>query len=242
MIPLPNFTTYDPITKKKLVRVGLLRTLTGILLAILYGWRNILFPPLYKDLDDKDFSPYLQIEKNIDTFFSIPAMEAVINSRWRQTKKYWMIPLIYYIVFLVLFSVLSWFYLSDINDKNKYYFLIMVVVFYYSGIYLLLIEIMQMIKYRGKYFTLFNMFDLCSIILGIIIFSIILANSFSKINGLNYEWMIFSTSVTAFLLWIEMVCLNVFSYHVQIFKLILYINLLFSLFFSSFYGYDYFQG
>ncbi|CAB4379757.1 unnamed protein product [Rhizophagus irregularis] len=38
-----------------------------------------------------------------------------------------------------------------------------------------------------------------------IIFSIILANSFSsKINGLNYEWMIFATSVTAFLHWIEM--------------------------------------
>ncbi|CAG8715623.1 5429_t:CDS:10, partial [Rhizophagus irregularis] len=115
MIPLPNFTTYDTKIKDETVQVGVLRTLTGILL----GLRNIIFPHFYKN---KDFSPYLQVEKNIDTFFSIPAMEAVINSRW-----------------------------------------------------------------------------------SMIIFSIILANSFSsKINGLNYEWMIFATSVTAFLLWIEM--------------------------------------
>ncbi|GBC20708.2 hypothetical protein GLOIN_2v1881080 [Rhizophagus irregularis DAOM 181602=DAOM 197198] len=125
MIPLPNFTTYDTKIKDETVQVGVLRTLTGILL----GLRNIIFPHFYKN---KDFSPYLQVEKNIDTFFSIPAMEAVINSRWSQTKQYF-------------------------------------------------------------------------VILGMIIFSIILANSFSsKINGLNYEWMIFATSVTAFLLWIEM--------------------------------------
>ncbi|UZO03312.1 uncharacterized protein OCT59_023720 [Rhizophagus irregularis] len=156
MIPLPNFTTYDTKIKDETVQVGVLRTLTGILL----GLRNIIFPHFYKN---KDFSPYLQVEKNIDTFFSIPAMEAVINSRWSQTKQYLLISLIYYIIFLVLFSVLSWLYLNnDINDKNN-------------------------------------------VILGMIIFSIILANSFSsKINGLNYEWMIFATSVTAFLLWIEM--------------------------------------
>uniref|UniRef100_U9UW90 Ion transport domain-containing protein n=1 Tax=Rhizophagus irregularis (strain DAOM 181602 / DAOM 197198 / MUCL 43194) TaxID=747089 RepID=U9UW90_RHIID len=98
MIPLPNFTTYDTKIKDETVQVGVLRTLTGILL----GLRNIIFPHFYKN---KDFSPYLQVEKNIDTFFSIPAMEAC---------------------------------------------------------------------------------------------------HFSKINGLNYEWMIFATSVTAFLLWIEM--------------------------------------
>ncbi|PKY21851.1 hypothetical protein RhiirB3_435577 [Rhizophagus irregularis] len=156
MVPLPNFTTYDTKIKDETVQVGVLRTLTGILL----GLRNIIFPHFYKN---KDFSPYLQVEKNIDTFFSIPAMEAVINSRWSQTKQYLLISLIYYIIFLVLFSVLSWLYLNnDINDKNN-------------------------------------------VILGMIIFSIILANSFSsKINGLNYEWMIFATSVTAFLLWIEM--------------------------------------
>lgn len=213
MVPLPNFTTYDTKVEEKTVQVGVLRTLTGILL----GLRNIIFPHFYKNLYDKDFSPYLQVEKNIDTFFSIPAMEAVINSRWSQTKQYLLISLIYYIIFLVLFSVLSWLYLNnDINDKHKYYFLIMILIFYYSGIYLLLIEIIQMIKYKGKYFTLFNIFDLCSVILGMIIFSIILANSFSsKINGLNYEWMIFATSVTAFLLWIEMVCL---MYSIIIYK------------------------
>ncbi|CAB5355514.1 unnamed protein product [Rhizophagus irregularis] len=120
MVPLPNFTTYDTKIKDETVQVGVLRTLTGILL----GLRNIIFPHFYKN---KDFSPYLQVKKNIDTFFSIPAMEAVINSRWSQTKQYLLISLIYYIIFLVLFSVLSWLYLNnDINDKNKYYFLIMI--------------------------------------------------------------------------------------------------------------------
>jgi hypothetical protein len=248
MVPLPDFTTHDPKTKEKTVKRGLLEYLE-ILLESLLEWREILyggylkfiFPPFYKDLDDNEFSRFLQIEKNNGTFFSIPTMEAVINSRWKQTKRYFMIHLIYYVVFLVSFSLLSWFYLSD-NYQSKTYRLIMVAIFYSSGIYLLIVEIMQVAKYGRKYFTLFNLFDLCSIILGIIIFSLIFANSIKKINGFNYEWAIFATSVIALLLWIEMVCLMYSDFmHKFLIELLIYINLLLCFIFSSFYGYDYFQ-
>ncbi|PKC01468.1 hypothetical protein RhiirA5_504596 [Rhizophagus irregularis] len=210
MVPLPNFTNYYSKIKGEIVKEEIFRKLIRKLTTS-FWWIKVLIPPSYKDLNNKDFSPFLQIKKNKSAFFNIPSMESVIISRWRQTKNYCMIPLIFYILFLTLFSVLSWFYLND-NDKNKNYRLIMVVIFYYSGIYLLTVEIKQMLKYGSKYFTLFNIFDSCSIILGMIVFSLILANTFIKINGIDDESIIFATSVTALILWIEMLlCLRLFS-------------------------------
>ncbi|GES90904.1 hypothetical protein GLOIN_2v1881080 [Rhizophagus clarus] len=186
MAPLPNFTSYNSKIKDKSVEEEIFRKLIRKL-AISFWWIKVLFPPSYKGRDNKNFSPFLQIKKNKGAFYNIPAMEAVINSRWRQTKNYYF-------------------------DSNKKYRLIMVAIFYYSGIYLLIIEIKQMVKYKGKYFTIFNIFDLCSIILGIIIFSLILSNTLIKVNGIDDELLIFATSVTALILWIEMLlCLRLFS-------------------------------
>ncbi|POG63511.1 hypothetical protein GLOIN_2v1685950, partial [Rhizophagus irregularis DAOM 181602=DAOM 197198] len=100
---------------------------------------------------------------NENEFFNIPSMGATINSRWRQAMKYWVGPLGLYIVFLIIFSTLSQIYLSD--NLNYGLNITMIVIFYYIGTYLLLIELMQMVKYRSKYFTIFNMLDLCSIFL-----------------------------------------------------------------------------
>ncbi|POG66518.1 hypothetical protein GLOIN_2v1844115 [Rhizophagus irregularis DAOM 181602=DAOM 197198] len=54
MVPLPNFTTYDPKIKAK----------TGIV----YFLRKILFPPGYKNLDNNKFSSFLKIEKKKGLF------------------------------------------------------------------------------------------------------------------------------------------------------------------------------
>uniref|UniRef100_U9UK10 Ion transport domain-containing protein n=1 Tax=Rhizophagus irregularis (strain DAOM 181602 / DAOM 197198 / MUCL 43194) TaxID=747089 RepID=U9UK10_RHIID len=117
MVPLPNFTTYDPKIKAK----------TGIV----YFLRKILFPPGYKNLDNNKFSSFLKIEK----------------------KK--------------------------------------------------AIEFSQMKKYKSNYFTLFNILDLSSIVLGMFNFTLILI-----FNGNYGEWIILAASVTTLILWIELLLLS----------------------------------
>ncbi|CAG8718670.1 7539_t:CDS:10 [Rhizophagus irregularis] len=125
MVPLPNFTNYYSKIKGEIVKEEIFRKLIRKLTTS-FWWIKVLIPPSYKDLNNKDFSPFLQIKKNKSAFFNIPSMESVIISRWRQTKNY--------------------------------------------------------------------------------------SNTFIKINGIDDESIIFATSVTALILWIEMLlCLRLFS-------------------------------
>ncbi|PKC62832.1 hypothetical protein RhiirA1_457209 [Rhizophagus irregularis] len=199
MVPLPNFTTYNTnITKKFRGKLG----------TIFYWLRKTLFPPGYKNLSDKDLSPFLQInKKNKGAFFNAPVMEAVITLRWKQTKYYWMISLLFYSTFLILFAF------SVINDddlietENDFFIIldrIYMGIFYYAGIYLLIIEFMQMKKYKTEYFKIFNIFDLCSIMLGIIVFTLISIKSFDETNGVDGEGIVVLMTLTTLILWIEM--------------------------------------
>ncbi|PKC56058.1 hypothetical protein RhiirA1_474577 [Rhizophagus irregularis] len=193
---VPNFTAYDEKIEEK----------SGGILGIIFYWlRKILLPPGYKNLDYKGHKSFLCIESK-DIIFDNPFIEAVMTSRWRQAKIYWTIPLIFYIIFLFLFSFLSQHYLSDNDDKNKYNatFMTMVGIFYYVGIYLLTIEFIEIRKYKIKYLTLFNVFDLCSIILGVIVFTLIFVKSFNVINEINNERIVILLTVTTLILWIEM--------------------------------------
>ncbi|GES88076.1 hypothetical protein GLOIN_2v1881093 [Rhizophagus clarus] len=203
MVPLPNFTTHDLKTKEKTKK-----SIVGKLLTIICFVRKAFIPPYYKKLNDRDLSPFLQIEKNENEFFNIPSMGATINSRWRQTMKYWVGPLSFYIVFLIIFSTLSQIFLSeDLNyhNLNITMNITITVFFYYIGIYLLVVEMMQMMKYRSKYFTIFNILDLCSIILGIIVFTLILlVRIFGIANIISNETIIILTTITTLLLWIEL--------------------------------------
>ncbi|EXX67326.1 hypothetical protein RirG_115410 [Rhizophagus irregularis DAOM 197198w] len=83
MVPITNFTTHNHNSK---VEVKFKKEIIHLL-------RMILFPPGYKSLEETSFSPFLRIKKSEKAFFSIPAMEAVINSRWPQAMTYLMLPL-----------------------------------------------------------------------------------------------------------------------------------------------------
>ncbi|GET04146.1 hypothetical protein GLOIN_2v1483623 [Rhizophagus clarus] len=160
--------------------------------------------PFNKNLNEEDLSPFLQIEKNENEFFNIPSMEAAINSRWRQTLRYWVGPLSTYIILLIVFSTLSQIFLSNdgLLPRNEYGFGIYVI--YHNGAQLL---IMQMASYKSKYFTIFNMLDLISIILVIIDFTLILlARLFGLSIGISNEIMIILTTVTILILWIKLRC------------------------------------
>ncbi|CAB4436753.1 unnamed protein product [Rhizophagus irregularis] len=139
IVPLINFTTHNTKIEGKSKK------------GVLHFLRKTLFPPGYKNLEDKNFSPLLQIKKNEKSFLHIPAIEASINSRC---------------------------------------------------------EFMQIKKYNTTYITKFNVFDIGSIILGIIVFSIALDLD-SSADYIAFSYLLI---ITCFILWIEMLLwLRLFS-------------------------------
>jgi hypothetical protein len=203
MVPFTNFTTHDTKNEEN-PKKGIIQFL-----------RKTLLPPGYKNLEDKNLSPFLRIKKN-KIFFTIPAMEASINSRWYQAMAYWIRPLGLYAMFLILFTNLPEYlsYEARIDDSIYRRFVnVRIGIFYYIGAYLLAIEVVQIIKYKKKYFTMFNIFDLSSIILGILVFSL---RCFLDITNNYYDNDIFEkfdviSATVVLILWIEMVCLMAFE-------------------------------
>ncbi|CAG8729898.1 1909_t:CDS:2 [Rhizophagus irregularis] len=200
MVPFPNFTTRDTKIEGKSKKKGIVHFL-----------RKTLFPPGYKNLEDKYLSPFLQINKSNEAFFTIPAIEAVINSRWYQAMAYWIGPLSLYTIFFILFASLPVF----INNKTEMYKISEIIgfaIFYYIGIYLLMIEFMQIRKYKIKYITIFNIFNLSSIILGIIVFSLCVMFYAGFIVAIGEDINLILRSITTLTLWIELLLwLRIFS-------------------------------
>ncbi|GBB93496.1 hypothetical protein RclHR1_02180038 [Rhizophagus clarus] len=203
MVPLPNFTTYpNEETDEEPKENGKFEKFLAILKIFIKLLRKILIPinPFKKNLGEQ-LSPFLQVEKNNSPFFYIPAMEAVINSRWNQTKTNWMIFLFKYLIFLVLFSYLTQILLQNDENRSKAANIVMITIFYYLGIDLFIIEFMR----AKSNLSMVNAFDLCSTIFGITNLTLI-------ISGFVAEWIILLTSVTALILWIEMLLwLRLFS-------------------------------
>ncbi|CAG8675414.1 6344_t:CDS:2 [Rhizophagus irregularis] len=84
MVPLANFTTYNSTIKEKIEG----EADKGRIERFIHFLRVLILPPGYKNLDDKDFRPFLQIKKSEISFYEIPAMEATINARWLQAMEY----------------------------------------------------------------------------------------------------------------------------------------------------------
>ncbi|CAG8705826.1 2007_t:CDS:2 [Rhizophagus irregularis] len=137
MVPLPNFTTHDTKVEGK-IKKGIIPFL-----------RKTLFPPGYKNLEDGNFSSFLRIKKNENAFFTIPSIEAAINSRWYQAMAYWIRPLGLYAIFLILFAIIPQFkpvvavdttgdtIILTIDTTTYSLEQIGIGIFYYIGIFLL---------------------------------------------------------------------------------------------------------
>jgi hypothetical protein len=201
MVPFPNPTNNNSKDEEKFM---------GTFSEFLYFLKKIFLPQGYKSAKEDSI---LHI-KNKSSFFDIPVIEAITTSRWTRTRRYWMIPLILYIIFLVLFSFLSQLLLSDSDNENKHdaKFMTMVGIFYYVGIYLLIIELMPVWPVWNYMFSsdfsLFNIFDLFSTILGVVVFTFIFVKSYNDAAvGINNEDIVILLTVTTLILWIEMVCI-----------------------------------
>src|SRR5438876_6366704 len=102
MVPLPNFTTYpkEVVTVEKLEKTGKFLNCRAALKIFIKLLRKIFIPlnPLRQNSNDGQFSPFLQVKKNNNAFFYIPAMEAAINSRWNQARTNWIVFLNKYFI------------------------------------------------------------------------------------------------------------------------------------------------
>ncbi|CAB4413913.1 unnamed protein product [Rhizophagus irregularis] len=106
---------------------------------------------IYYIFGDEKLSPILTFlqgnqHKSSVAYFDAPVFEAFTTSRWKRAKRHWETRLMFYITFLFLFSFLSQLFLSDYDNQNKHnaMFMIVVGIFYYVGMYLLIIEFYQM--------------------------------------------------------------------------------------------------
>ncbi|CAG8716744.1 12529_t:CDS:10 [Rhizophagus irregularis] len=135
IIPLRNFTVRK---REKLKHKAFL----------LKVFQYVFIPRRYLS-DIKLSSPLVQIvrnEKNEDDIFDNPTMAAAINYKWGPTRNYFLGNFFRYILFAACFAALVGCYLGHVEATGHLYNLLvfLFILFYYSGVYLFLVECIQL--------------------------------------------------------------------------------------------------
>ncbi|GBC10383.1 hypothetical protein RclHR1_09590006 [Rhizophagus clarus] len=229
VVPLPGFTVNEINKKfKKKSESSDTQELTAdysvwkILLKILW----FLFIPRWYKIGKSDhhlLSPFARVTKyeDNDSMYDNPATEAVIDFRWRNTRTFFILLFLRFIIFSMCFVFVSWAYLTHEATEPKFqsFLFFLIILFYYLAAYLLITEIIQLFHHGFKeYFTtIFNYFDLISIILPAIVMYYILvyfkfSDGFGSVTKVDRE-LIVGISMSIFVLWIEFILyLRLISY------------------------------
>ncbi|PKC06818.1 hypothetical protein RhiirA5_501093 [Rhizophagus irregularis] len=175
----------------------------------------LFIPRWYKiSRDEKNllssFSRVVRYENN-DDMYDNPATEAVIDFRWQQARNFFFFLFIRFFVFAFCFIFISWEYLNHevISWKFRNFLFALILIFYYLATYLLATEVIQLCFHGPrKYFgDIFNSFDICSILLPMIVMSIMLrhfkfSDGFASVESVDMGLMV-GTSFSIFILWVE---------------------------------------
>ncbi|RIA86146.1 hypothetical protein C1645_829712 [Glomus cerebriforme] len=181
VVPLPEFIIHS-IPKKK-AEYDLKKYILNIFLFI--------FIPRYYKIDrnnKKLLSPFSRVVlyENNDDMYDNPATEAVID-------------------------FLSWTYLvhNSISEHFRNFLVALIVIFYYLAIYLFATELIQL-RFHGirKYFDIYNIFDVLSVVIPVIVMSIMLLNNFLFSDGFGSieivdTGLVVGISSSVFIIWIE---------------------------------------
>ncbi|CAB4389248.1 unnamed protein product [Rhizophagus irregularis] len=171
--------------------------------------------------DIKLSSPLVQIvrNENDDDIFDNPAMEAAVNYKWIPTRNYYFRIFVTYILFAACFAALVGCYLghAEATGHLRNFLVFLFILFYYSGIYLFLVECRQCQHHSWRYYLdFFNFVDLASIVTSIVMVSVYITPSFKKSNA--FADVVTTSNITAgfsftmLLLWFEfMLYLRLFS-------------------------------
>ncbi|PKY51631.1 hypothetical protein RhiirA4_407588 [Rhizophagus irregularis] len=207
VVPLPEFTI-DRIPQKNVEQNYRLKIALNIFLFL-------FIPRWYKISRDKKklLSPFSRVVRyeNNDDMYDNPATEAVIDFRWQKARNFFFLLFIRFLVFAFCFIFISWQYLSHevISERLRNFLFALIIIFYYLASYLLVTELIQL-YFHGprKYFgDIFNSFDICSILLPMIVMSIMLqdfkfSDGFANVESVDMGLMV-GTSFSIFFLWIE---------------------------------------
>jgi hypothetical protein len=146
-----------------------------------------------------------------------PATEAIIDFRWQKARNFFFFLFLRFLVFAFCFMFISWEYLSHeiISEKFRNFLVALIFIFYYIAAYLLVTESIQLYYHgpRKFFFNIFNIFDVCSILLPVIVMSIMLkdfkfSDGFASVESVDIGLMV-GTSFSIFFLWIEFVSFSI---------------------------------
>ncbi|CAJ0849683.1 6069_t:CDS:2 [Entrophospora sp. SA101] len=200
VVPLPNFTV-NKIEKKNVQK--------NVVITCL---RRLILPHRYID-DEEKLSSFIQMigldRKGL--IFDNPAIEALINFRWKPAKIYLLLHSLTFIQYAACYVILIWAYTTYQNSSNNLRnFLILVMgYFYFTGYHLLSIEFAQLKYYKfRKYFSnKYNILDIIAIIVPLIVETTIIVKSFEIEDAFGSakpdQGTIAAISISMLILWIE---------------------------------------
>jgi hypothetical protein len=215
IIPLRNFTTCN-IPAKKINRNNKSFSLMTFLMNVV---QYLFIPRKYLCLkkDSSQLSPLVQIVRNEkdDDIFDNPAMEAAINYKWGPTKNYFLRVFITYFLYAACFAALVGCYLGHIEATGhlRNFLVFIFILFYYSGVYLILVEWRQF-QHHGwiHYLDFFNFVDLASVVTSLVMVSVYITPKFKLSNA--FADVVATSNITAgfsftmLLLWFEFVSIH----------------------------------
>jgi hypothetical protein len=210
VVPLPGFTI-NRIQNKKETEYNYKKIILNILWFIfLPRWYRI------KRSERSKLSPFSRmiLYENNDDIYDNPAIEAVINFRWKKAKNFFIFLFLRFFIFAACFGLVSRAYLDHSTIISENFLVTSIIIFYYLAGYLLVTEVLQF-SYRGpkKYFKqIFNIFDVISVIVPVIVMSIMLkefqfSDSFRRVESVDTRLTV-GISFSIFILWVELVGIN----------------------------------
>ncbi|RGB22453.1 hypothetical protein C1646_822539 [Rhizophagus diaphanus] len=165
MVPLPDFIVYPEKFEDKRVEYW----------KIPFKLLKLLFWPRGHVLKKKhQMSPFLRMIRadNGAEIYDNPSMAAVIDFKWNAARNHFLRHALIYVVFALLFAFLNG-AIKGISFDSDLGVIIMLVLFYWLGFYLLNTERIQL-KFEGwrRYFSFYNFFDLFSVIFPLVLNSL----------------------------------------------------------------------
>ncbi|CAI2170783.1 7251_t:CDS:10 [Funneliformis geosporum] len=201
VVPLPDFTVYQNETDKT--------DKTPNHLIIIKFIRLMIWPRGYVN-KKKYYSPFLQLINKKEggllyELYDNPAMEACINFKWQAAQYHFLRQFFLFIAFSLSFAIISGIIRNPhVYPSDQY---IAYIIFFYLGYYLLAEEIVQC-KHETlqRYFSIYNLLDVVSILLAIATMIFFLAGNNDNIDGQRN--LVITQAFAVLLLWLELLCLT----------------------------------
>ncbi|RHZ60332.1 hypothetical protein Glove_355g30 [Diversispora epigaea] len=199
IVPLPDFTVYpNPKGHEDHSKYFWIFTF----------FRKIFWPHRKVITNTKKMSPFLRVihEEKDHKIYQTPTLMAALNFKWSAARRYYIHHIIMYILYVISYTLS--FELAYIIE----FYIFIVPVFLYTGLYLIVTEIMQL-KREGwnRYMNIYNMFDLGSVLLPLlnIIYQEILIYLLDSYSYYIYLYSVFQIifTFTDLIIWLEVLFL-----------------------------------